>query len=61
MIGAAQLTIGAVLGGVLDQLFDGTILPLAIGFVLAAAATVAAVTFGGRGREVVATPARPAV
>lgn len=61
VIGAAQLTIGAVLGGVLDQLFDGTILPLAIGFVLAAAATVAAVTFGGRGREVVATPARPAV
>ena len=48
VIGAAQLTIGAVLGGVLDRFFDGTILPLSIGFVLASAATVAAVTVARR-------------
>ncbi len=48
VIGAAQLTIGAVLGGVLDRFFDGTIQPLAIGFALAGAATVVAVTVARR-------------
>jgi MFS transporter, DHA1 family, multidrug resistance protein len=47
VLGAAQLTLGAVLGGVLDRFFDGTILPLAVGFVLAAAATVVAVRAAG--------------
>lgn len=53
VIGAAQLTLGAVLGGVLDRFFDGTIVPLAIGFVLAAAATVLAVVAARR------APAQP--
>ncbi len=48
VIGAAQLTIGAVLGGVLDRFFDGTIVPLSIGFGLASAATVVAVTLARR-------------
>lgn len=48
VIGAAQLTLGAVLGGVLDRFFDGTILPLSIGFVLASVLTVAAVTAARR-------------
>lgn len=48
VIGAAQLTIGAVLGGVLDRFFDGTILPLSIGFAIAAACTVATVTVARR-------------
>lgn len=48
VIGAAQLTLGAVLGGVLDRFFDGTILPLAIGFVIASACTVVAVTVARR-------------
>lgn len=32
VIGAVQLAIGALLGAVLDRLFDGTILPLSLGF-----------------------------
>lgn len=48
VIGAAQLTLGALLGGVLDRFFDGTILPLSIGFVLASVLTVAAVTVARR-------------
>ncbi|GGI08490.1 multidrug effflux MFS transporter [Egicoccus halophilus] len=32
VIGAVQLAVGASLGAVLDRLFDGTILPLAAGF-----------------------------
>jgi len=51
VIGAAQLTLGALLGAVLDRFFDGTILPLAIGFVLASGLTVAAVTVAGRIRD----------
>lgn len=43
VIGAFQLVIGASLGGVLDRFFDGTITPLAIGFVLSATATSVAV------------------
>lgn len=48
VIGAAQLTLGALLGGILDRFFDGTIVPLSIGFVLAAILTVAAVTVARR-------------
>lgn len=32
VIGAVQLAVGALLGAVLDRLFDGTIMPLAYGF-----------------------------
>jgi MFS transporter, DHA1 family, multidrug resistance protein len=59
VLGAAQLTLGAVLGGVLDRFFDGTILPLAIGFVLAAVATVVAVRAAGS--PPVAVEAQPAL
>ncbi|MDE0801857.1 MAG: multidrug effflux MFS transporter [Acidimicrobiales bacterium] len=51
VIGAFQLAIGASLGGVLDRFFDGTITPLAIGFVLSAAATTVAV-FSARRADV---------
>lgn len=47
VIGAAQLTIGAVLGGVLDRFFDGTILPLATGFAIAAVVSTGAVVLAG--------------
>ncbi len=47
VLGAAQLTVGALLGAVLDRFFDGTILPLATGFALAAVLTVVAVNVGG--------------
>lgn len=43
VIGAFQLVIGATLGGVLDRFFDGTITPLAVGFVLSGSATAFAV------------------
>lgn len=32
VIGAVQLAVGALLGAALDRMFDGTILPLAVGF-----------------------------
>lgn len=48
VIGAFQLVIGASLGGVLDRFFDGTITPLAIGFVLSATATTIAVVSARR-------------
>lgn len=32
IIGAVQLAVGALLGAILDQAFDGTILPLSVGF-----------------------------
>jgi DHA1 family bicyclomycin/chloramphenicol resistance-like MFS transporter len=32
VIGALQLAVGALLGALLDRMFDGTILPLALGF-----------------------------
>jgi DHA1 family bicyclomycin/chloramphenicol resistance-like MFS transporter len=50
VIGAFQLVIGALLGGVLDRFFDGTITPLTIGFVLSGSATALAVWFAGRSR-----------
>ncbi len=43
VIGAFQLVVGAGLGAVLDRFFDGTITPLAIGFVLSGGATALAV------------------
>ena len=48
VIGAFQLVIGASLGGVLDRFFDGTITPLAVGFVLSATATTVAVVSARR-------------
>jgi DHA1 family bicyclomycin/chloramphenicol resistance-like MFS transporter len=50
VIGAFQLVIGALLGSVLDRFFDGTITPLALGFVLSGTATGLAIWFAGRSR-----------
>lgn len=50
VIGAFQLVFGALLGSVLDRFFDGTILPLAIGFALSGTATTLAVTLARRDR-----------
>jgi len=60
VLGAAQLTLGAVLGGLLDQAFDGTILPLSIGFAAAATVAIGAVAAGGRHLDRERTAAAPA-
>ena len=48
VIGSFQLVLGALLGGILDRFFDGTITPLAVGFVLSGTATALAVTSARR-------------
>ncbi|MDX1657925.1 MAG: multidrug effflux MFS transporter [Nitriliruptorales bacterium] len=49
VIGAVQLAGGALLGAVLDRAFDGTILPLAWGFVLYGILALALVLWGEDG------------
>jgi len=61
VIGAAQLTVGALLGGLLDRAFDGTVRPLAIGFVAAGAVSIGAVAVAGRAHRRAAAPSTPAV
>ncbi|MBS3940105.1 MAG: multidrug effflux MFS transporter [Actinobacteria bacterium] len=50
VIGAVQLSIGASLGAVLDQRFDGTILPLSVGFLGYGILAVLIVVVTERGR-----------
>lgn len=50
VIGAIQVAGGALLGAVLDQAYDGTILPLCIGFFGCGAAALALVLWAERGR-----------
>lgn len=57
VIGAAQLSVGAVLGGLLDRAFDGTITPLAVGFVGAAVVSVVAIGIAGRAHRTANPPA----
>lgn len=50
VIGAVQVAGGALLGAGLDRLFDGTILPLSIGFVVLAVVAVGLLLWAERGR-----------
>ena len=49
VIGAVQLAVGALLGALLDQAFDGTVLPLAWGFLGYGVLALALVTWAERG------------
>lgn len=50
VIGSVQVAVGALLGSVLDRAFDGTIQPLATGFLVYGLAALALVTWAERGR-----------
>lgn len=50
IIGATQVALGAVLGAVVDQAFDGTVLPLAVGFLGYGVVALAIVLLVERGR-----------
>lgn len=50
VIGAIQIAGGAVVGAVIDRAFDGTVTPLAIGFVGCSATALAMVAWAERGR-----------
>lgn len=50
VIGAVQIAVGALLGALLDRAFDGTIRPLAFGFLLYGLVALGLVFWGERGR-----------
>ena len=50
IIGAAQLGLGALLGSLIDRAFDGTVLPLALGFALYGVLAFALVLWAEGGR-----------
>lgn len=50
VIGAVQLSIGAVLGSLLDRAFDGTVLPLSVGAMSYAGVALGFVLWAERGR-----------
>jgi DHA1 family bicyclomycin/chloramphenicol resistance-like MFS transporter len=50
VIGAVQTAGGALVGAVLDRAFDGTILPMAVGFVACGVVALSLVTWAERGR-----------
>ncbi|WP_052666907.1 multidrug effflux MFS transporter [Nitriliruptor alkaliphilus] len=50
VIGATQIAVGAILGALLDRSFDGSILPLSIGFLGYGALALGLVVFAERGR-----------
>ena len=50
VIGALQLGFGALLGSVLDRFYDGTVLPLSVGFLLYGLAAAALVLWAEHGR-----------
>lgn len=60
VIGAFQLVIGALLGAVLDGLFTGSLIPLAVGFVASGTVTLLAVTAAGRPGRLVPDAGTPA-
>ena len=59
LIGAVQIAVGALLGSVIDRLFDGTVLPLSAGFTVLGTVSAALMVAGLRARstEPVATDA----
>jgi DHA1 family bicyclomycin/chloramphenicol resistance-like MFS transporter len=50
IMGAAQLGLGALLGSLIDRAFDGTVLPLALGFALYGVLAFALVVWAEGGR-----------
>jgi DHA1 family bicyclomycin/chloramphenicol resistance-like MFS transporter len=50
VIGASQIAGGALLGAFIDQLFDGSVLPLASGFLVLGLVAAGAITWAERGR-----------
>ena len=50
VIGAVQIAVGALLGAVLDRAFDGTIRPMAFGFLVYGLVALGLVVWGERGR-----------
>ena len=50
MQGFVSVTAGAVIGAVIGQAFDGTTVPLVLGFLLAGLAALAVVALTERGR-----------
>jgi DHA1 family bicyclomycin/chloramphenicol resistance-like MFS transporter len=50
VIGSVQITVGALLGSVLDQSFDGTIRPLSLGFFGYGVLALALVLWAEQGR-----------
>ncbi|MDQ3537972.1 MAG: multidrug effflux MFS transporter [Actinomycetota bacterium] len=50
VIGAVQLSVGALLGAVLDRAFDGTVLPLSVGALIYAGVALGFVVWAERGR-----------
>ncbi len=58
MIGTVQTLLGAVLGTAIGQAFDGSVVPLVLGYLGCSAAALAAVTWTERGR--LFQPQRPA-
>ena len=58
IIGAAQIAVGAVLGGITDQAFDGTIRPMAYGFFGYGVLAFLLLLWGERGR-LFGAPAEP--
>ena len=49
LIGAVQIAVGALLGSLIDRAFDGTIRPMAFGFLLYGVAALGLVMWGERG------------
>lgn len=60
VIGAVQIALGALLGALLDRAYDGTVLPLSLGFLVLGAVALTLVAWGERGR-LFAGPSLPAV
>ncbi|MBW3657083.1 MAG: MFS transporter, partial [Actinobacteria bacterium] len=50
VIGAVQIAVGALLGAVIDRSFDGTVTPLAVGFLVLGVVALGFVVFAERGR-----------
>lgn len=50
VIGAVQVAVGALLGAVLDRAFDGTVLPISLGFLGYGVVALALVLWAERGR-----------
>lgn len=63
VIGAVQIAAGALLGAILDRAFDGTVRPLAFGFLAYGLMALALVLWGERGRlfDRLADPSGPGV
>jgi DHA1 family bicyclomycin/chloramphenicol resistance-like MFS transporter len=60
ILGMVPGVLGAVIGGVIDDQFDGTVTPLAIGFVVCTAVAIVAWTFTARESRTSDPAARPA-